>query len=334
VASRSLRAVRVVGSNLERELEPGRPRLWLGTDPGCDLVLTSRFVSARHASLDRDGDRVVCRDQGSTNGLWLGEHRVDLLEVRAERPFRVGDQWLIGVSAEAQAARRHLQRWLGHAERWQPAVDDGLRVVIDRRHAVITGAAGARLDALAHLLHDALATGPRPRVDAGDVRITDPLPLLAAARGGSLVVAAAALPDDLAPLRDRIAAVATDVRLLVIADRDQVARACTLVPGAVVIEVPTLSQRRDDLLRLVVDIGADVARRRRWSADLGAELPALLGHGWPGNLDELEDSVERVLAVRATGSMRAAEDALGVSKSAIGRTLKRLGLDRAQKLTR
>src|SRR6185437_15039861 len=50
----------------------GRRALVIGRDPGCDVVVASRFVSARHVRIEPDaeagvGFRVV--DLGSTNGV-------------------------------------------------------------------------------------------------------------------------------------------------------------------------------------------------------------------------------------------------------------------------
>jgi hypothetical protein len=324
-------AVRVVGTSLELDVPSPTGPLWIGSDPTCDLYLPSRFVSMRHATLERVGGTVVVRDRGSTNGVRLGEMRVPELELAPQQEFRIGDQTLVAVSAELRAARRRVETWLGHADRFQPAIDEALAAATARRHAIIAmGATAAtrRGRALAHLLHDAAAGPARPRIDA-----TGPLELealraqMASARGGSLVLAAADLPEDETSLRALLGIPASDVRLLVLASRDRVARACSLVPGAVVIDVPDLAARTDDLLRLIVEVAADVARRRRWSADLGNDLGPLLAYAWPGNLDELDETVERVLAVRALGSLRAAEDVLGVSKSALGRTLKRVGLE-------
>jgi hypothetical protein len=320
-------ALRVVGTGLELDVPLPTPPLWIGSDPACDLCLPSRFVSMRHATVERDGGIVVVRDRGSTNGVRLGEMRVPELEVRPQQELRIGDQTLVGVTAELRAARRRVETWLGHAERFQPAIDEALGAATARRHAVIATAATRRGRALAHLLHEAAGAG-RTRIEVTAPIDADALRTrIDAARGGSLLIAAEDLPIDDAALRTLLGVPASDVRLLVLAPRDAVARACAVVPGAVVIDVPDLADRRDDLLRLIVDAAAEVARRRRWSPDLGPDLAPLLAYAWPGNLDELDETIERVLAVRALGSLRSAEEILGVSKSALGRTFKRIGLD-------
>lgn len=48
----------------------------VGTEPECDLVLSDRSVSRRHAEVVKRGDFVVVRDLGSTNGTYFHEARV------------------------------------------------------------------------------------------------------------------------------------------------------------------------------------------------------------------------------------------------------------------
>ncbi len=48
----------------------------VGTEPECDLVLSDRSVSRRHAEVSKRGDVVVVRDLGSTNGTYFHETRV------------------------------------------------------------------------------------------------------------------------------------------------------------------------------------------------------------------------------------------------------------------
>jgi DNA-binding NtrC family response regulator len=45
--------------------------IYFGSSPNCDLVLTDKTVSRRHLMAVREGDDVVLRDQGSTNGTFI-----------------------------------------------------------------------------------------------------------------------------------------------------------------------------------------------------------------------------------------------------------------------
>ena len=51
--------------------------LTLGKTTDSDIVLSDSRVSRRHARLERDGQRVFLEDLGSTNGTWIGQHRIE-----------------------------------------------------------------------------------------------------------------------------------------------------------------------------------------------------------------------------------------------------------------
>jgi DNA-binding NtrC family response regulator len=59
-----------------------------------DLVLNDPRVSGVHLQLHRVGDRVHVRDAGSTNGTWLGAHRVTEIELALGGEISVGDTML------------------------------------------------------------------------------------------------------------------------------------------------------------------------------------------------------------------------------------------------
>ena len=56
-----------------------------------DLVLADARVSGVHLELRRQGDRVHVRDASSTNGTWLGNHRVTEIELAPGAELTVGD---------------------------------------------------------------------------------------------------------------------------------------------------------------------------------------------------------------------------------------------------
>jgi DNA-binding NtrC family response regulator len=62
-----------------------------GRHPTNELVLVDPRVSAVHLELRRHGDRVHVRDAGSTNGTWLGPHRVTEIELADGGEIVVGD---------------------------------------------------------------------------------------------------------------------------------------------------------------------------------------------------------------------------------------------------
>ncbi|OGR11421.1 MAG: hypothetical protein A2341_07915, partial [Deltaproteobacteria bacterium RIFOXYB12_FULL_58_9] len=64
----------------------------VGRDPAvADLVLDSSQVSRKHAVLEHDGARVVIRDNGSTNGIYLNNQRIQQSELTRLDEVLLGD---------------------------------------------------------------------------------------------------------------------------------------------------------------------------------------------------------------------------------------------------
>jgi len=67
----------VAGPLEGRRLELATPAI-IGREAACDLVLTEdRFVSTRHAELERNGRKILVADLGSTNGTFVNGERVE-----------------------------------------------------------------------------------------------------------------------------------------------------------------------------------------------------------------------------------------------------------------
>ncbi len=62
----------------------------LGSDPGCDLALADEAVSSRHAEIELGERGALLVDQGSTNGSWLGDRRVERAFLAPKDEIRVG----------------------------------------------------------------------------------------------------------------------------------------------------------------------------------------------------------------------------------------------------
>jgi cytochrome P450/NADPH-cytochrome P450 reductase len=79
--------VRAGGS--DRSLPPG-PSYLIGRDPECDFVVADASVSWHHAVLRLEGGRWVLTDNGSTNGTYVRDRRVDRVEIDGECLVRLG----------------------------------------------------------------------------------------------------------------------------------------------------------------------------------------------------------------------------------------------------
>ncbi len=66
-------------------------RAVVGRDSDCDVVLSSRSVSRRHAIVERRGEGWVVRDLGSANGLFVEGKRVSEASLAPGASLRFGD---------------------------------------------------------------------------------------------------------------------------------------------------------------------------------------------------------------------------------------------------
>jgi cytochrome P450 len=75
---------------VDRSLPPG-PSYLIGRDPECDIVIDDVRVSWQHAVLRLEGGRWVLADNGSTNGTYVQDRRVDRIEIDGECLVRLCD---------------------------------------------------------------------------------------------------------------------------------------------------------------------------------------------------------------------------------------------------
>jgi two-component system response regulator GlrR len=101
------RLTAVVGPGAGRGLAMTNALATVGRHPTNDLVLDDPRVSGVHLELRRAGDRVHIRDAGSTNGTWIGLHRVFEAELAVGGEITVGTTVLrIDLDDAATPARR------------------------------------------------------------------------------------------------------------------------------------------------------------------------------------------------------------------------------------
>jgi transcriptional regulator with GAF, ATPase, and Fis domain len=77
----SARLYVAVGPDKGKTVEIRAAPLVVGTGADCDLVLQDRSVSRRHAEVRRDGEVIVVKDLGSTNGTFFHDARVTEVHV-------------------------------------------------------------------------------------------------------------------------------------------------------------------------------------------------------------------------------------------------------------
>ncbi|MFO0723783.1 MAG: sigma 54-interacting transcriptional regulator [Myxococcota bacterium] len=78
----------------------------VGTEADCDLVLSDRSVSRRHAEVSRRGHLVIVKDLGSTNGTFYHDARVGEVSVPLGGEVSFGKTRVKIVPEEVEAASR------------------------------------------------------------------------------------------------------------------------------------------------------------------------------------------------------------------------------------
>jgi DNA-binding NtrC family response regulator len=108
------RLTAVTGPSAGRGLAMTSALATVGRHPTNDLVLDDPRASGVHLELRRVGARVHVRDAGSTNGTWIGDHRVVEAEVAAGGEIVVGSTRLrVDIDDAAAPARQSTTRSFG-----------------------------------------------------------------------------------------------------------------------------------------------------------------------------------------------------------------------------
>jgi DNA-binding NtrC family response regulator len=135
----------------------------VGTSPLCEVRLTDRRVSRRHAALNVEGLTLRIGDEDSTNGTYVNGLRVAAAWLRGGERFRVGDTTLrVEVAAPAGAVdlpvSHHFGRLVGGSpemRRLHPLCERLAATVVP---VLIEGETGTGKELLAEALHE---EGPR-----------------------------------------------------------------------------------------------------------------------------------------------------------------------------
>src|SRR5580700_4908627 len=108
------RLTAISGPGAGRALAMSNALATVGRHPTNDLALDDPRVSGVHLELRRIGSRVHVRDAGTTNGTWIGPHRVTEIELAAGGELTVGGTVLrLDVDAGATPAATSEQDFFG-----------------------------------------------------------------------------------------------------------------------------------------------------------------------------------------------------------------------------
>ncbi|MBK6693397.1 MAG: sigma-54-dependent Fis family transcriptional regulator [Myxococcales bacterium] len=137
-------------------------RVLIGTGPACELRLTDRQVSRRHAAAEVVGPALELSDLASKNGTWLGTARLREVSVYGGEHLRMGDTVLFvergAPSAQPLPAVTHFGTTLGISREMRRLFPLLERLARAQVPVVIEGETGTGKEVLAESIH---AESPR-----------------------------------------------------------------------------------------------------------------------------------------------------------------------------
>jgi DNA-binding NtrC family response regulator len=337
-------AIRLHGPGAEN-LVLERGQLRIGKDPANDLVITSSFASAYHATLFWRAGAWHVRDLGSKNGTYLNHIRIVEAEVVPPARLKFGD---VSFSLEdANDGPRAAHGLVGSSEVMKHLLNHLERFAKSPAPVLITGESGTGKELVARALHDQSSRAAKPYVAIncgalaanlieselfGHVKgaftgaSERRLGAFASANGGTLFLdeigelPLALQPQLLRALENQeIKAVGedkakkVDVRVIAATHRDlkqavaagQFRQDLYHRLSVLTLSVPPLRERHGDVVELAEHLLATMS-----PADHGVRLDpealdALARHSFPGNVRELRNVLLRGLVLATDGVIHA-----------------------------
>jgi DNA-binding NtrC family response regulator len=138
-----------------------------GRHPTNDLVLADPRVSGVHLELRRVGDKIHVRDAGSTNGTWLGPHRVTEIELAAGGELIIGDTTLRielddGAAPAAVSPQESFGELVGKSTAMRELFATLERVAPKNLCLLIQGETGTGREEIARAIHAKSPRAQRP----------------------------------------------------------------------------------------------------------------------------------------------------------------------------
>ncbi len=324
--------LRQVGASLWFAVPEGRT-FTLGTADHHDVRLADQTVSSTHCLFDYKGRELWVEDTSSKNGTYVNGVKTTRARLIDGSILVVGQSTFVAF-AEASRSRRGRDEQLdGRDPRFRIAVDAAIEAAMRGDTLVLVGEAGSGRHALARAVHE-VAIGPhlpfvRLRLGADAAKHTATLDTIV---GTLFVEELSTLPTTLYRRIVGLMSGSVDLapggqrgRLQIVVSAHAPLWQAHVPERSTQIDMPPLRDRGEDLV-VLLDRFASEFLGPGHAPPSRETVAALRRYSWPGNVGELKEAMRRLAAIVKHRSQRAAGDALGLTKSAVGDWLKRRGL--------
>ena len=137
----------------------GQEVVQIGTARANDMVLSDRTVSRFHLKIETSGDTFTIVDVGSTNGTYLGGHRVEIAYLDEESLIEVGNSQVrfrpLGDQAKIDLPNRdRMGNLIGSSPKMRQLYSLLERVAASDMPVVIEGETGTGKELVARIIHE------------------------------------------------------------------------------------------------------------------------------------------------------------------------------------
>lgn len=274
----------------------------LGASRSCDVALPGRGLSALHCAFVRKGTRMRVLDQHSTNGLFYGGRRVDLIDIYPGDTFTAAPLTFLAMNDEMRTQRQVIADIVGTSFTTTPD-----RVLVDAvkssHHLLLTGEPGCDLDRLARAIHMVSLRRSRALIEISELSSDrgQQRELLKRASRSSLLIN---LEATRTPLDPTFCAMAFSpdyhIRVIVIAATPTIARRLLSIEEMERLQhiwIRPIAMRPGDVPELLDRLLAERQATFRLTDLTSRNRDALCSHDWRDNFNGLRLAADRLTAI-------------------------------------
>jgi len=167
--------LRVRQGHEERVHKLGAETVSVGSDPRSDVVISDRFVSARHLTLRRCDGMFHVSDKQSTNGTFIGSIRIVEAELPLFTVLRIGETELILEPASSHRDAEAFEGIVGSDSSLRQLAEVVERIAPSQATVAIFGESGTGKELVARAIHARSTRAARPFVPVNCAAISKDL---------------------------------------------------------------------------------------------------------------------------------------------------------------